>query len=98
MIRSASRLLFSRSLSASASSSASDGNVLEGRLGLALTLVLTNAPTLCAKLAANWETEEEGDGDRCHPCSSSESSTSWSIPVEVKPFLKGEGGLLFCAL
>ena len=52
-IRSASLLLFSRSRLDSASSSASVGKRVPA----------TKFPTRCAKLAASWDTEDEGEED-----------------------------------
>jgi hypothetical protein len=61
-------------------------------------------PILWTKLAARWETDEAGDGERCchFPWSSSSSSSeplpemeSGSMPVELSgknAFLSGEGG------
>ena len=55
-IRSASLLLFSRSRLASASSSASVGK-------WGTRVPATKFPTRCAKLAASWDTEDEGEED-----------------------------------
>ena len=98
-IASASLRLRSRSLSASASSSAS---LSRGDRG---AMPPTNVPILWTKLAARWETDEAGDGERCcHiPWSSSWSSSSepssdmesGSMPVELSgknAFRSGEGG------
>ena len=92
-IASASRRLRSRSRSASASSSASVGII--GDFGGAIPP--TKLFMRWTKLAARWDTEDAGDGDRCHWFSSSDSSSEalGSIPVPVsitKPFLRGEGG------
>lgn len=91
-IRSASRRLRSRSLSASASSSASVGIVLGDRGAMLLIRVR-------AKLAAIWDTEDEGEGERViHSARSSSSplpAESGSIPVNVlgtNPLRRGEGG------
>ena len=98
-IASASLRLRSRSLSASASSSAS---LSRGDRG---AMPPTNVPILWTKLAARWETDEAGDGERCcHiPWSSSWSSLSseplsemetGSMPVELSgknAFRSGEG-------
>lgn len=54
-IISASRLLRSRSRLASASNSASVGRALLDNAGV------MNEPTRCARLAANWDTDVEGD-------------------------------------
>lgn len=101
-IASASRRLRSRSRSASASSSASVG--IPGDFGGAIPP--TKLFMRWTKLAARWDTDDAGDGDRCHfagssslssSCSSSEPSNEalGSIPVLVsitKPFRRGEGG------
>ena len=58
-ISSASRLLCSRSLSASASSSSSVGSPGDFEL-----MLLISDPTRCAKLAANWVTDGEGERGR----------------------------------
>lgn len=58
----------------------------------------TRFPTFCAKLTAIFDTEDEGEGDRCiHDLSSPSSSfrSSGSIPTDElaeNPFRKGEGG------
>ena len=97
-IASASRRLRSRSGSASASSSASVGII--GDFGGAIPP--TKLFMRWTKLAARCDTDDDGDGDRCHFAGSSFSSSSesssealGSIPVLVsitKPFLRGEGG------
>jgi hypothetical protein len=58
----------------------------------------TNAPILWTKLAARWETDEVGDGERCchfHWSSSSSESLSemksGSMAVELSAFRSGEG-------
>ena len=64
MMRSASRRLCSRSLSASASSSSS-----VGRPGDRALMLLMREPTRCAKLVASWVTDGEGDVGRWPHCS-----------------------------
>lgn len=69
-IRSASRLLRSRSRCASASNSASDGRPRVAGAGL------MNEPTRCARLAANWDTDAGGEWLPAHLLASSSSSSS----------------------
>lgn len=97
-IRSASRLLWSRSRCASASSSASDGRARLPGGGL------MNEPTRCARLAANWVIDAGvGDWLRTHvrsapSLSSSSSSSSWPDRLScecllgTKSFRRGECG------
>ena len=94
-IRSASRLLWSRSRCASASSSASEGR---GRLpGGGLMRELTR----CARLAANWVTDAGvGDWLRTHVRSASSSSSlsspdwlSCEVRLGTKSLRRGECGL-----
>ena len=88
-IRSASRLLRSRSRCASASSSASDGRARLADGGLMSEL------TRCAKLAANWDTDA-GVGDWLRTHVSSSSSPDWlscELRRGIKSLRRGEWGL-----